>query len=475
MSADARALVRAAGGDELLERLDHLDAVRARGVPAPDAVSRAPDASAAIDVDVAIVGGGLSLLIAPVLAAHGVRVAVFERARVGAAHREWNASARELAPLVASGLVTAAELDALIVARYEDGTCRFHGGGVHSVRGVLDHAVDASALLAHARSAAVARGVALHDGHTLVSHGEGREGVALRFALSDGGHRDVVARIMVDARGASSPYATADMVCPTVGGVVAGLAEGDAPDEVDPRRGEILATIDDARDGIQHVWEGFPGRRGETTVYLFHYARASRPTSLVALYARFFADLGRYKRGDARLVRPTFGYITGWSRLTPAPRAPHPRIVLVGDAAARHSPLTLCGFGAMLRSFIPAADAIAAGVHDPRALGAMQTGAAHDASIHALAGALATMLAEAEPSPGALNALLDAAFGTLAAMPNDAYGALLRDEMSPRAFTDFLRLTATKRPSVYREVLSTLGAGRLTRWGMRVAREVMRA
>ena len=35
-------------------------------------------------------------------------------------------------------------------------------------------------------------------------------------------------------------------------------------------------------------------------------------------FKRFFALLGRYKSGDASLVRPTFGYIPGWSRLTMA-------------------------------------------------------------------------------------------------------------------------------------------------------------
>src|SRR5690606_18222204 len=118
--------------------------------------------------------------------------------------------------------------------------------------------------------------------------------------------------------------------CPTVGGTLEGLAEGDAVDEMDPRVGEILATTDDVDDGRQHVWEAFPGRPGATTVYLFHYAWAGRQGTLLDLFARFFARRPGYKRGDARLVRPTFGFIPGWSRLSPAPRSPSPRIVLTG-------------------------------------------------------------------------------------------------------------------------------------------------
>ena len=68
----------------------------------------------------------------------------------------------------------------------------------------------------------------------------------------------------------------------------------------------------------------------------------------------FFASLPRYKRGDVRLVRPTFGYIRAGRGLTPTPpRPPYPpRVVLVGDAAARQSPLTYCGFGATLAPWL---------------------------------------------------------------------------------------------------------------------------
>ena len=46
--------------------------------------------------DVIIAGGGLGLVAGVALAARGLRVMVFDRDRVGAAHREWNISEREL-------------------------------------------------------------------------------------------------------------------------------------------------------------------------------------------------------------------------------------------------------------------------------------------------------------------------------------------------------------------------------------------
>lgn len=471
---EARARVREAAGAELAERLEHLDAVRSSR-PRDDDHPRAPDGKARIDCDVALVGGGLSLLLAPVLAAAGLKVRVFERFRAGVAHREWNASEHELRALVEGGIVTEDELHGLTVARYTRGICRWHGGGTWPVANVLDRSIDAGALLALTRTRAHERGVVFHDQHTLVGHGAGDESIALRFKTADGSTRDVVARIMIDARGAASPYATADLLCPTVGGVLTDVPEGDAPDEILPDVGEILVTTEGVEEGRQHIWEGFPGRPGETTVYLFYYARAEAVGNdgLLKLYARFFETLKRYKRGSPKLARPTFGYIPGWSRLTPPPRAPSPRIVLVGDAAARHSPLTYCGFGAMLRSFRPAATRIAHTLGEkPEALPWLGS-VVHDTPLHAGTGALAHMIANPPTDPrkaGDLNALLDAAFSTLHAMGDAAYGALLRDEMSQSDFVRFLHATSMRHPQVYPLVFRVLGVSGVGRWGLGVAR-----
>jgi lycopene cyclase CruA len=431
----ARDRVRDAGGAELLERLEHLDTPILPDEPIP-----APDRGARTDFDVIFAGGGLSLLIAASLARRGARVCVIDRARAGSGHREWNASRGELEALVRGKILTREELEELIVARYDHGICAFHGGGRYPVKDVLDHAVDAGPLLERVR--AKAPFITFLDGTAVTGIGPGRDAIAVRA-----GNQVLTARWMVDARGSRSPYATADLVCPTVGGVVEGL-------EMDPRVGEILVTVDDAEEGRQYVWEGFPGRPGQTTVYLFHYTR--RRGSLLELYARFFDKLATYKRGAARLVRPTFGFIPGWSRLAPAPKPP-PRVVLVGDAAARHSPLTMCGFGAMLRSFDAAAEVLAA--DRPAEV------LAHDARIHAGTGGMAALMASETLKGGQMNALLDAAFASLHAMGQEPYANLLKDRMSASELVSFLRRTARLHPTVYREVLRALGGGRSLHWG----------
>lgn len=492
---EARARVREAGGDELCERLTALDAARAaRRRGASGAEKGAAEINNSViydkntkelDYDVVIAGGGLSLLLAPLLADRGLRVAVLDRSRVGGVHREWNAGEAEISALVKSGIFSAEAINELVVARYTEGFCRWHGGGTYPVTGVLDCAIDAGGLLAKARAQAEGRGVSLIDRCSLEGHAEGPGGVALSVAMGEEATpgdktrrktTTITTKILVDARGAASPFATADLICPTVGGVLSGLAEGDGELEMRPDVGEILVTTEGIEDGRQHLWEAFPGRPGETTVYLFYYARSEDVPegSLLALYARFFALLSRYKRGEAKLVRPTFGYIPGWSRLCDPPAPPGRRVILVGDAAARHSPLTFCGFGATVRSLPLTADAVARAAENG---GRSRKDDIADAPIHAGTGALSMLMATPPRDPGragAMNQLLDAAFAELHAMGNETYGDLMRDSMPAADFVRFLRATAARRPEVYREVMRSLKLGALGRWGIGLAKEIFR-
>jgi lycopene cyclase CruA len=425
-------IVRSAGGAELFERLEHLDRVRI--APAADRVIAGP--TGALDYDVVFAGGGLSILIAAALAKQGVRVAVFERARAGVAHREWNASMPELLPLKTSGLID--DLDEICLAKYDYGICHFHGGKSYPVHGVLDVAVDASALLSRVRARAEAWGVQFFDRATLVAHGESSRGISAEFAIADGStnnadHRAgdtrpalrTTARILVDARGASSPLGQADLVCPTVGGVLTGI-------DFDPKVGEILITTEGVEDGVQHVWEGFPGRSGELTTYLFYYADRDKVMGrplLMPLYARFFSTLERYKPGAAALLRPTFGYIPGWSRTTPA------------------------------------ADLLAAAALGE---GTLASEIMQDASIHQWTGSLAKLMASGAFAGNAMNELLDTAFGALHSMGDAAYAACLKDQMGARDFYRFVSETSRRRPAVFSDVVRGLGPIRSMRWAYSV-------
>jgi lycopene cyclase CruA len=450
-------------GEQLFERLVAIDRRFSAPQKSAIAVDREGPDRAEADVDVLIAGGGLSLLHAPLLAARGLSVAVVDRARIGQVHRGWNASLGELGALERGGLVPPGDLSRFIEAKYADGFCRWFGGGTYRVREVLDCAVDAPRLLAHTRGLAETRGVRLLDGRafTRLSLGTG----AVEATLDDGTR--IVARLLIDATGAASPFSKPDLLCPTVGGALRGLSIGDAPDEYRPDVGEILVTTEGVEDGHQHIWEGFPGR-DSLTAYLFYYAEPHElpPTPLADLFERFFTIRARYKRGNAEMVRPTFGVIPGHTRLAPRRVSPADRVLMVGDAAARHSPLTFCGFGSMLRTFGPTCEAVARtferGAFDSASLEA----ASREPPMLSLLGALALMLTArgVRATHGEVNELLDAAFATLAELGEERFARFLRDEGQPLDVVRFLAATSRRRPAVYREVWSSLGPRTLGRW-----------
>ena len=435
-----------------------------------------PDRGAHPDFDVALAGGGLSLVYGAYLARAGLRVAVFDRRRIGCGHREWNISRSELEPLVRSGLFTVDEVDALVLLEYDHGICRWHGGGTYPVRHVLDCVVDAERLLDGLRARAQAAGATLLDHHALAGYRLGAGGVTLALRP---GHEATTrtpalsARLLLDGMGAASPHAAFDLVCPTVGGVLGGLPTGSDALTVDPRVGEILVTTEGVEDDHQHIWEGFPAPDGRFTTYLFHYTEPGRLDAhpLLSLYERFFATRPRYKRGEAMLLKPTYGFIPAYSRLRPMPTA-RDRVLLVGDAAGRHSPLTFCGFGSMIRSFLPVADALRQRLADDRLdARALATVWREPPGLQVMGGLTLMMVPGRRPSadPADVNRLLDAAFASLAELGDEVYGAFVRDQIGFADFVGFMRATARRRPSIFDDVFRQLSKAELARWSMRLA------
>ena len=449
---------------ELERRWNRVDAVTI--------TSDGPDAGSTPHFDVLLAGGGLSLFYGAYLARRGLRVAIFDRGEIGKTHREWNASRRELVPLVRSGLFSQAEVDALVEVEYREGICRWHGGGTYPVKHVLDCVIAAAPLLAGLRERAQAAGATLLPHHTLIGYGRGAGGVEVRLANGEV-ERRLTGRVLLDGTGAASPHARFDLVCPTVGGVLADLALGEADDELDPMRGEILVTTEDIEAGRQHIWEGFPGPGNVLTTYLFYYDEPHRLPArpLLSLYERFFETLPRYKRGPARLLRPTYGYIPAYTRLRPMPAAPSDRVLLVGDAASRHSPLTFCGFGSMLRSFERVSDALIACLAEDRLSRRSLAACWDEPPALRVMGGLTLMMAERphHPRPAHdVNTLLDQAFATLHEMGQDVYAAFVRDEIGFREFVEFMQITAKKRPSMYGEVFAHLHRAEIARWTLRL-------
>jgi lycopene cyclase CruA len=83
--------------------------------------------------------------------------------------------------------------------------------------------------------------------------------------------------------------------------------------------GDILLTVADAQKTQQYMWEGFPGRGDELTIYLFYYDTLhpgqpidTRPTpNLMELFEDYFTLLHTYKKSatDVHHHKPVYGYI----------------------------------------------------------------------------------------------------------------------------------------------------------------------
>ena len=349
-----------------------------------------------IAYDLIYAGGGLGLLHAAVMARrYGWRVLLFDRGAAGCAHREWNISRAELAALVEVGLCTWDEIRDVVMAEYDGGVVRFYAGARGAatqlwMRDVLNVALDAGALLRLARRKLVAAGATVLDQRSfrrVVVSESGPMHVLVEVARADGALERYAGRLLLDGMGSSSPLALRRFggqpfaaVCPTVGTVATGFIEGDTPGTHNPRVGDILISVADAQRGQQYLWEGFPGRGDELTVYLFYYDTLDypdketrrpgdkenieantchlvtlspcHPVNLMQLFEDYFALLPAYKRPghNFRHVKPLYGYIPARHSVR-RQEAPLLRGVLpIGDAAAQQSPLTFCGFGSHVRN-----------------------------------------------------------------------------------------------------------------------------
>lgn len=346
--------------------------------------------------DLVYAGGGLGLIHAVVMARRGWRVLVFDRNDVGCVHREWNISRYELQALVDTGFCTWAELDTIIMNEYTDGIVRFHKKDEAEVTlhlpEVLNVALDAGALLRLARQKFLDAGGEIRDQRRFQKVWSSETGPqqVLVTVLDDAGHAEsYAARLVIDGMGTISPLSLQRFggrpfagVCPTVGTVAEGFVSGNAPDEHNPKLGDILLTIDDAQRTQQYMWEGFPGRGDELTIYLFYYDTLkpgvpvnARPTpTLLELFEDYFTHLESYKRSDGAVHhhKPVYGYIPARHSLRRLEAPLLPGVVPIGDAAAQQSPLTFCGFGSHVRNLgrttMLLHEALMLGIDDPAGL-----------------------------------------------------------------------------------------------------------
>ena len=453
--------------DSFESTLEHILALENRWQAPKSEPTDRPDGEAQKSYDVVLAGGGISIVFALMLAKQGLKVAVFDRRRIAEAHREWNISYNELQAFDKAGVFSQPELDKFINLRYERGIVRWHGGSEHAVTGVLDCAVDAQKLLDGLREKLVRERVDLYD-HCAISTFKQRKNDLLLTVVDKSNCKELIScRLLLDGRGAMSEYGEFDIVCPTVGGVLSNLECGEAYDQVDTKTGEILVSLEGVECGKQHIWEGFPTRDEMMTTYLFYYSDPEKlgKNPLLNLYERFFRKLHTYKKGDAVVEKPTYGFIPGKTRLSNCSVSFCDRIYLVGDAAGLHSPLTFCGFGSVVRTF----EEISVQLHkllledrlDQKSLNKVNCQAQ---GLRVMGGLALMMIADRldnSENSSIINELLDDAFNVLAARGESVYRDFMQDKIKFSDFVSFMLVVSNRRPSVWREVLARMSGNEM--------------
>lgn len=436
--------------------------------------------------DLVYVGGALGSIHAALMARLGYRVLLLERLPFGRMNREWNISRQEFQGLIDLGLFTPEEFETMIAREYVDGFNKFFDANNPAIAKapilhtptVLNIAIDSEQLLRLCGEKLRAAGGEIWD-ETEFQHATiAQDGFLLSAThLPEQTPRQVTGRLLIDAMGTASPIAwqlngqrAFDSVCPTVGAVV---GDGFEPGVWDSEYGDVLNSHGDISRGRQLIWELFPGRDKELTIYLFHYHQVhpDNPGSLLEMYEDFFTILPEYRRCDLDKLtwkKATFGYIPGFFSVgSEDRRVACDRIVALGDAASLQSPLVFTGFGSLVRNL-------------PRLTVLLDTALRHDLlqashlnQIRAFQSNIAVtwlfskgMMVPTgkQVSPERVNAMLNTFFGILAEEPPEVADRFIKDRAGWLTFNRMALRAAWKNPALLLWIWELAGSRDLVRW-----------
>ncbi|WP_008309727.1 hypothetical protein [Leptolyngbya sp. PCC 6406] len=445
--------------------------------------------------DLIYVGGALGVIHAAVMAQLGHRVLLIERLPFGRMHREWNISRQEFQSLINLGLFTAEEFEALIAREYQDGFNKFFDANnpeaakapVLHTPTVLNIALDSEALLRLCGKKLQAAGGTIWDetefdwaevgdtGVTVCGHHRKNQAPAMVKDRPNG----VIAqgRLLVDAMGTASPIAwqlnggrAFDSVCPTVGACVSG---GFEPGVWDSTYGDVLFSHGDISRGRQLIWELFPAKGDELTIYLFHYHQVhpDNPGSLLTMYEDFFHILPEYRRCNLDKLtwrKPTFGYIPGHFSTHQRDRTvAFDRLVAIGDAASLQSPLVFTGFGSLIRNLPRLTELLDLALrHDllqGKYLNRIRAFQSNVAITWLFSKGMMVPTGKTLP-PERINAMLNTFFGILEDESAEVAERFIKDRATWGEFNRMALTAATKNPALLGWIWGMAGAQDMVRW-----------
>jgi lycopene cyclase CruA len=445
-----------------------------------------PVTPADADFDLIYVGGALGVIHAAVMANLGYKVLLIERLPFGRMHREWNISRAEFQSLIDLGLFTSAEFEGLIAREYEDGFNKFFDANNPAVAQapvlhtptVLNIALDSEALLRRCGEKLLAAGGTIWDETECETAVVSDSGVLVQTQQRPTGTlRTAQGRLLVDAMGTASPIAwqlnqgrAFDSVCPTVGACISG---GFEPEVWDSTYGDVLFSHGDISRGRQLIWELFPGKGEELTIYLFHYHQIhpDNPGSLLTLYEDFFHILPEYRRCNLDKLtwrKPTFGYIPGHFSLNKSDRTvAFDRLVAIGDAASLQSPLVFTGFGSLIRNLSRLTNLLhVALTHDllkAQHLNQIRAFQSNIAITWLFSKGMMVPTGASLP-PARINSMLNTFFGILAAEDEDVADRFIKDRATWSEFNRMALKAANKKPALLAWIWALAGPWDLLRW-----------
>lgn len=436
--------------------------------------------------DLIYVGGALGVIHAAVMANLGYRVLLIERLPFGRMNREWNISRGEFQSLIDLGLFTEDEFEDLIAREYQDGYNKFFDANNPAVAKapvlhtptVLNIALDSEALLRRCGDKLLAAGGTIWDETEFEVACVSDEAVSVQAHHRPTEEpRQAQARLLIDAMGTASPIAwqlnngrAFDSVCPTVG---ACISSGFDQAVWDSTYGDVLFSHGDISRGRQLIWELFPARDKELTIYLFHYHQVhpDNPGSLLAMYEDFFYILPEYRRCNLDKLtwrKPTFGYIPGYFSLGKDDRrVAFDRLVAIGDAASLQSPLVFTGFGSLIRNLSRLTHLLHVALrHDllkARHLNQIRAFQSNVAVTWLFSKGMMVPTGKSVP-PARINSMLNTFFGILEAESADTADRFIKDRATWGEFNRMALTAASKNPALLSWIWQLAGTWDLLRW-----------
>ncbi len=306
-----------------------------------------------IDVEIAIAGGTLGIILAAALQLRGMKVAVIERGELKGRVQEWNISRAELAVLVELELLSESELTTAIATEYNPARIAFPNQPDIWVRDVLNIGVDPVYLLATLKAKFLEHGGKLLEYTSCDRVTVHPNGVAIKLGASE-----LTSKLVIDAMGHFSPLAAQargnvkpEGICLVVGSCASGFQQNNT--------GDIFASITPIEHQCQYFWEAFPARDGRTT-YLFTYLDAHPDRfSIEFLFEEYLRLLPTYQNIELAQLdfhRCLFGCFPSY-RDSPL-KTTWARILMIGDSSGSQSPVSFGGFGSLIRHLSRLTDGI---------------------------------------------------------------------------------------------------------------------